>query len=386
MIPYFKSQKEDTMESTKLPIAIPNYEEGDFLEPYLKNVTLTIQSKVFIEDEETKLPYVVSGAEAELRNGVLRILGGRNSNSVLKTTIVFDKSTKTVTIDETSRIIPTPKTHFAFGKCTLNSMIVGGFNESASYDSSLITIDNSTDTVTSTTNTLFQRAYTAYFVLNDTLYVFGGRNESTFFKDGFKVKDGETTPTVLKDLPLELYGASGFVYDGNGYVAGGFISTGIPNKTIYKYNVSSNTWSIVGYLKTGKGFMGTYVSASEAVYFFGGALSSDSSEQTDEIECFDFLTNKTSVLDITLNSAKESVKVALYGSALYIIGGYNVNDGYSDGIQRFFDATVIPMEVYYTTDGTDPLVDGEPSISATLYTGAFTLNLPCELKTQVKKV
>ena len=132
--------------------------------------------------------------------------------------------------------------------------------------------------------------------------------------------------------------------------------------------------------------MGTYVSSSEAVYFFGGALSSDSSTQTDEIECFDFLTNKTSVLDIILSSAKESVKVALYGSALYILGGYNANDGYSDGIQRFFDATVIPMEVYYTTDGTDPLVDGEPSSSATLYTGAFTLNLPCELKTQVKKV
>ncbi len=373
------------MESTKLPIAVPNYEEGDFLEPYLKNVTLTIQSKVFIEDEETKLPYALSGAEAELRNGVLRILGGRNSSSVLNTTIVFDKSTKSISIDNSTRLIPTPKTHFAFAKCTLNSMILGGFNESASYDSSLICIDNSTDVVTSTTNTLFKRAYSAYFSLNDILYVFGGRNENTFFKDGFKIKDGEVTPTTLKDLPLELYSASGFVYNGNGYVAGGFTSDGTPNKTIYKYDVTMNTWSIVGYLKQGKGFMGTYVSASEAVYFFGGALSSDASSQTDKIECFDFLTNKTTSLDITLNSAKESVKVALYGSALYIIGGYNVNDGYSNGIQRFFDATVVPMEVYYTTDGTDPLVNGEPNSTATLYTGAFTLNLPCELKTQVRK-
>lgn len=374
------------MESIKLPIVVPNYEGGDFLESTLKNVTLTIQSEVSIEDEEIKLPYAMSGVEAELRNGVLRILGGRNSSSVLKTTIVFDKSTKTTTIDETTRLIPSPKTHFAFGKCTHNTMIVGGFNASASYDSDLITINNFTDVVKSTTNSLFQRAYAAYFVLNDTLYVFGGRNTNSFFKNGFKIVDGETTPTTLEDMPLELYGASGFAYDGNGYVAGGFTSSGTPNKTIYKYDVSLNTWSIVGYLKRDKGFMGVYVSdSSKSVYFFGGALSSNSSTQTDEIECFDLSTNKTSVLDITLNSAKESVKVALYGSVLYILGGYNATDGYSSGIQRFIDFSVIPMEVYYTTNGTDPLVNGEPSTSAILYTEAFTLNIPCELKTQVKK-
>ena len=110
-------------------------------------------------------------------------------------------------------------------------------------------------------------------VVNGKLYVFGGfvnsKLEATKRSD---VYDQATdTWTQLPDLPQAITHA-GVAVDGSTiYMAGGFVGnwpTGIA-KTVFKYNVTSKTWSMGPSLPQPRG-AGALVRLGRELHFFGG--------------------------------------------------------------------------------------------------------------------
>lgn len=130
----------------------------------------------------------------------------------------------------------------------------------------------------------------------------------------------------MPPLPEERAGASVSVVDGKIYVIGGAANgsesaNGTKRKTTYVYDPSTNEWSEKAPMPTARAAVTSVVYGSK-IYVIGGYYGSSSTTRTKKVEIYDTLTD-TWTTGTNMSTARSWASAVLLDNKIYVIGGHD---------------------------------------------------------------
>ena len=332
-------------------------------------------------EKKADLPSPRAGAAEALYKGKIYLFGGvSNSDQSVngikqKTTFVYDPQS-----DSWTQKKDMPTSRAAATAVVVNNKIyvIGGYYDSNGkvVRTNVVEIyDPNSDTWQTGISMPTARSWSSASVVNDTIYVVGGTNNS-----------GEILPTVesfnvqtskwsaISNLPLPLNATSTAVLKNQLYVAGGISkwgdSSSISNK-IFEYNPLKDIWEEKESLLTA-----TVASASTTYnnkFYILGSGSDGTFLST--VQVYDSEDNSVSTFqDLSFSRAQSSA--AIIDGKLYIIGG---TTGESGGILK-------TVEMYTLIPEIIPDPEPEPSGDRAILTIIMTTGLEKEFDLSMNEV
>ncbi|XP_002126465.2 kelch-like protein 15 [Ciona intestinalis] len=155
------------------------------------------------------------------------------------------------------------------------------------YSSSVLRYDPRLNTWIELSNMKHERGDFIVCVINNEIYVIGGRNRTGALSACEKYNCRDNTWTTIRDLPQGVYMAAGVSYEGNIYVSGGFNdfeSLG----TMLCYSPVSNTWEeMFSHMMVDRGFHVMVPGHDGKLWVVGGVDNPFAGRNVWEIEAFD---------------------------------------------------------------------------------------------------
>src|SRR5712692_4872197 len=185
------------------------------------------------------------------------------------------------------------------------------------------------------------------------LYVIGGGNSGVALSDLQRYDPVLDAWTTLASMNTARAGAAAAVIDDGIYVIGGRQSTGGPCSggpyltTVEKYDVDTNTWSTVAQLPTPRYDLAA-VAHGGKIYVFGGC---NSTGVTGEVDMYDPQTNTWTTTGLMpMSTARASFVAGHSGGKVYAIGGTidgvslsNLNEVYDIASNSWSNNTAMTM-------------------------------------------
>lgn len=180
-------------------------------------------------------------------------------------------------------------------------------------------IANNTWSIFKTSTSIIQKRYSAAILDSNNLYLFNGETKRGMNKklEIVNLKTGEVS--FGTDNPLPVASAGACIYKDNIYVFGGAISRKKPiiySKNLYKYNITSKTWTKLADMPEAKETSGQIIDGK--LYVIGGYYGRSSLK----VSIYDLATNTWENLnDLPWPISAHSTSV--YKKNIYIVGDYN---------------------------------------------------------------
>src|SRR5260370_24665652 len=163
------------------------------------------------------------------------------------------------------------------------------------------------------------------------LYVIGGENSTGVLSDLKRYDPGLDAWITLTPTPTATAraGAAAAVIDDGIYVIGGRQSSGGPCSggpylnTVEKYDIDTNTWSTVAPLLNARSDLAA-VARGGKIFVFGGCTGAASAPSfTGEVDMYDPQTNTWTTLPSTMTTPRASLVAGHSGDKVYTSGGTN---------------------------------------------------------------
>jgi N-acetylneuraminic acid mutarotase len=157
------------------------------------------------------------------------------------------------------------------------------------------------------------------------LYVIGGESSTGVLADLQRYDPVMDTWTTLMSMPTARAGAAAAVIDDGIFVIGGRQSINGPCSggpylaTVEKYDIDTNTWSPVAQLPTPRSDLAA-VARGGKIFVFGGCSSTG---VTGEVDMYDPQTNTWTTGLMPMPTARASLVAGRSGDTVYAIGGTN---------------------------------------------------------------
>lgn len=142
------------------------------------------------------------------------------------------------------------------------------------------------------------------------------------------------TWTTKTPLPQPLAGSGCAVINDTVYVIGGRDSAGNRYRTNYIYDPVTDSWSMRTDMPTPRAHVGAVVVGGK-IYVFGGWVGSTASNVVEE---YDPITNSWST-KANMPTPRYAYCVAVYADKIYVIGGMDMNGNIFNSVEEFDPAT-----------------------------------------------
>ncbi len=159
------------------------------------------------------------------------------------------------------------------------------------------------------------------------LYVIGGDNSAGLLSDLQRYDPVTDTWTTLTSMPTPRAGAAAAVIDDGIFVIGGRQSTGGPcsggpySGAVEKYDIDTDTWSTVAPLPNPRSDLAA-VAHGGKIYVFGGCTGTASAPSvTNEVDMYDPQTNTWTTGLASMPTPRASLVAGHSGDQVYAIGG-----------------------------------------------------------------
>jgi len=175
------------------------------------------------------------------------------------------------------------------------------------------------------------RRYTAYGVINDVLWVVGGRSTGgvTLLNEGYSLAGNSWL--WKRGLPGKRTYAMGAVLNGELYVVGGRDDYNVYLSSMYSYNAATNNWTLRAPIPEAKDFAASAV-VDGILYVAGGGSPSGLSST---VYAYDPATNTWSQ-KASMPMARGDLVGASLGGLFYVVGGTGGGAG-ADGLLLAYD-------------------------------------------------
>jgi len=161
------------------------------------------------------------------------------------------------------------------------------------------------------------------------LYVIGGDNSAGVLSDLQRYDPVTDTWTTLTSMPTPRAGAAAAVIDDGIFVIGGRQSTGGPcsggpySGAVERYDVDTDTWSTVAPLPNPRSDLAA-VAHGGKIFVFGGCTGTASAPSvTNEVDMYDPQTNTWTTGLAPMPTPRASLVAGHSGAQVYAIGGTN---------------------------------------------------------------
>ncbi|MFB6343453.1 kelch repeat-containing protein [Saccharicrinis sp. FJH62] len=203
-----------------------------------------------------------------------------------------------------------------------------------------------------------KRNGTTSCVLNNLIYVFGGRSNSGFTLDSADVYNTETNEWHnLAPVPVDLQSSSAEVINNKIYLTGGWRQTTsfFTIDSTFEYDPSNNEWTSKKPCpkKTGLNSSCVY---NDTLYLFGGFNSTDQTGQQDALT-YDPVNNSWDNVAEMIYKRGSAGIACVYDEQIYVIGGLGNYNGsgvmakkpekYSPGNGTWTELAEMPVPVIY---------------------------------------
>src|SRR6185312_3506546 len=157
--------------------------------------------------------------------------------------------------------------------------------------------------------------------LNGTIYAMGGNNGGTYLNNVAKYNPGTNTWTSVASLPTATEGLRAITdFAGNIYAIGGYTAGGSLN-TVEKYNPGTNTWTSVASMSTARAMPVVTIDSSGNIYAMGGQDVSGGGPIYSTVEKYNVTTNTwTSVASMPTGRSAGAGATDSSGN-IYAMGG-----------------------------------------------------------------
>src|SRR5216684_3674923 len=198
------------------------------------------------------------------------------------------------------------------------------------------------------------------------LYVIGGGNSGVALSELQRYDPVLDVWTPLTSMNTARAGAAAAVIDDGIFVIGGRQSTGGPCSggpyltTVEKYDIDTNTWSTVAPLLNARSDLAA-VAHGGKIFVFGGCTGTASAPSfTGEVDMYDPQTNTWTTLPSIMTTARASLVAGHSGDKVYTIGG--TTDGVSvSNVNEVYD---IPSGTWSTNTATMTTARQEAGVSS----------------------
>ena len=229
----------------------------------------------------------------------------------------------------------------AYGETTHGGFlyVIGGGNSGVAL-SELQRYDPVLDVWTPLTSMNTARAGAAAAVIDDGIYVIGGRQST-----GGPCSGGPYLTTVEKydidtdtwspvaPLPNQRSDMAAVAHGGKIYVFGGCSSTGVTNE-VDMYDPQTNTWTTtLAIMLTGRASL-VAGHSGDKIYAMGG--TTDGVSASNVIEVYDIPSGTWSTSTATMTAARQEAGVSSHGGRIYVVGGSTASFGNSTAANEMF--------------------------------------------------
>jgi N-acetylneuraminic acid mutarotase len=175
-------------------------------------------------------------------------------------------------------------------------------------------------------------------VVDGKCYIFGGRVISNNAARNTAYSWDGTTMTPLANMPVALIGASCAAIGNKIYIFGGSFAlvSGQENKTVYVYDISTNTYSTAG-TATFNTIVGSAAAVGTDIYIYGGLANQTESGFPPVFYKYDTLSSTFTQLPYHNGSAVYTTTLLPFDDKLYVYGGEITAPGAKDQTMRVFD-------------------------------------------------
>lgn len=357
--PYYPSEMREALDS------IPTGYEANV---YYGDSAPEDTSKLFIKGNKPTSLSILSNfyGSNEMKNGVgtlssgiggvgvasvgskIYLFGGYTKSTFLNTIQVFDITTSSLTT--LTATIPKKLACMSVGVVGSDIYLFGGYNGSSV--STIYKFNVDTETITTVDTTLPSEISTMGVAVSGSfVYLFGGCTYNPFevttdgsSKSIYRFDAANNTITTLSPeiYTSGVFGIAVATIGNKAYLFGGRRNTSTIFKTVWEFDMSTETIRTLGdYLPHPIFGMGA-VGYNDKIYLFGGQIVENSSiSYSNEILCFDVATQTVETLPTVLESSTMYIGTALAGTSAYLFGG--VRSTYLDSINQYIIDADLPQ-------------------------------------------
>lgn len=214
---------------------------------------------------------------------------------------------------------------------------------------------------TITTNMPLARCYTTAVALNNDIYQIGGYNAG-YVATVYKYNITNQTWTSVAPLKGTRGGASATVWDGKIYVGGGYGSGGYYN-TFEVYDPDLDTWEYIPSMTTKRTGLGV-VAVDGKIYAIGGCQGGTLNAAVATVEAFDIATQEWTTKR-PMPNARCAFGIAVYNNKIYVFGGINGSILYNTVL--VYDPATDSWETKTTTMPTTKFGFGAAVVGSNIY-------------------
>ncbi|BFY98775.1 hypothetical protein BsWGS_01815 [Bradybaena similaris] len=226
------------------------------------------------------------------------------------------------------------------------------------------------------------------------LYLFGGVNGTVIMKDLWKYNISSKTWSSLTSGPRSISGHTSHVVNGKMLVIFGYSPDYGYSNEVFEYNIETDKWTAVK--RVGSIVQGTYGHTSvydtdrKKIYVYGGYQSSSTYQHTDQLYEFDPISGEWFILQSS-GSAQYLHSAAMMNGLMLVFGGNTHNDSqiskqcfasdfmiYDRGCNRWYGVSSSYLD--YSIENLDRFGHSAVSVNNTVYIfGGFNSFLKTDL-------